>query len=148
MVVRHYVVAGNWTQDLWKSSEWTSIWANTPAPVDCSLSFLNSTSFFLTYSLYILLTVCHECPLWQSFPYLQYPSHLNRWGGGLLDTPQAYQISARLGVSSPTLKPDKVAQLVEYIPHTGNNFGIAPAKVVQDLHEGQDEDLLHILRED
>lgn len=60
----------------------------------------------------------------------------------------ALQNSARLGVSSPTLKPDKVAQLVEYIPHTGNNFGIAPAKVVQDLHEGQDEDLLHILRED
>ena len=55
IVVSHHVVAGNWTQDLWKSS-----WCSFP------LSYLSSPSFFkyqVTISVWVHFWVFNSIPL-------------------------------------------------------------------------------------
>ena len=42
------------------------------------------------------------------------------------------------------LRPDKAAQLEEYIPHTGNSFWDGHLSVFRDPHEDQVAHMLHI----
>jgi hypothetical protein len=59
----------------------------------------------------------------------------------------ALQVSSRLGVSSPTEgRQGSPARTYPNIQAT-NSFGIDPAPIVQDLHEGQAAHLVHMSRE-
>jgi hypothetical protein len=73
MVVSHHVVAGNWTQDLWKSSSALNHWANFPAPLSWFL-LPGPKVFFAIYlvweSLQLILfesLLCIWTPLLGSF---------------------------------------------------------------------------------
>ena len=68
------------------------------------------------YSLYI--------PFPQSFPYLPFSSE---WVRVPLGIPLPWHFKSLLGEAHTLpLRPDKAAQLEEYIPHTGNSFWDSP----------------------
>jgi hypothetical protein len=93
---------------------------------------------FLTYSLYILLTVpLLVTPFHNPFPHLL---PLLLWAGA----PPSPNFKSLPGLALPLpLRSDKAAQLKEHIPHIGRSFWDNPHSI-WDPHEDQAAYLLHM----